>query len=124
MPDLAEILAKWQQILRLQDRTIEVSVERVLENDPACKGVCIDDIPNHAASIGIRSDVAAGEELEETLVHEMLHVAFGPIHQFVTEELMPNLPENMKPLASIVYEHANETVINRVTAALLRLDRK
>lgn len=89
---LQEKLNYWQKRLRLQDWIIEVSISRgrdMLENSLACVNW---ELRKKMASIKILDqldyppDIMGVRNMENDLVHELLHLHFAPINDHFGEE--------------------------------------
>jgi hypothetical protein len=86
---LNEDLDYWKKILRLQDWEININIEReknmLLEGT---EGTCSWDISNKRAQIQILDSIDYDEDfiwkqdMEETLVHELLHLHYGTFENF------------------------------------------
>jgi len=113
--ELREKCAEWQAILRLQDWDIQVTIERASSfKIPGNEGECEWNIQYKTALIRILDPVDFPPyskwpyDMEETLVHELLHLHFVPFDNFERETHEKN---------------AVEQAINLITCALLRLKR-
>ncbi|CAF1787884.1 hypothetical protein NRS6110_04448 [Bacillus subtilis] len=114
--DLIKLCSEWQTILRLQDWNVKCEIKRA--NDMLLKdvaGECNWDINSKVAAISILdpidypSDHLEQQDIEKTLVHELLHLHYAPFDQF----------ENDSP------EIVNiEQSINLISEALVNLRRK
>lgn len=76
-------LAYWMRTLRIQDWAIEVRVERLSAMGPGLLGQCIRDDNSRHARVRLldpqdvdTEGLPSGDDLEVTLVHELLHVVF------------------------------------------------
>lgn len=88
-PDLAALIAYWQKALRLQDWRIVASYVKNL-CDPGGRevwGLCCPLVDNKSAQIAIRdpstppsgaTSKEAAAQVEETVIHELLHLHFAP----------------------------------------------
>jgi hypothetical protein len=79
-PELQELCAEWQKILRLQDWEIHVCIARSRDMPEGMQG-CIDMVwPRKEAHISIIDPVDYppdswwAQDMERTLVHELLHL--------------------------------------------------
>lgn len=91
--ELQELCAYWQSVLRLQDWDIRVKVSRLAEMPEAAQGYCTWTLETKQATIqvldpsdyeGLQGENAAlwPQDLEATLVHELLHVHFAYIAEY------------------------------------------
>lgn len=84
-PDLAKLLEYWQSLLRLRDWRLDVSyVPNLAAPDGTpCYGLCSPFVDAKEARINIRdpqsTDGVPAFDVEETLVHELLHLHFAPL---------------------------------------------
>lgn len=84
-PNLAELVGRWQELLRLRDWRLSVAyVPNLAAHDGSpCYGLCSPFVDAKEARISIRdpqSTDGVGEfDVEETLVHELLHLHFAPL---------------------------------------------
>lgn len=91
-PQLQKLLKLWQKRLRLQDWQLQAKLVPVvlIEHDASCSGSTTCKPSFMLAEIEIK-DSLDDEELEITLVHELLHVRFGGmqppegLHDFLFE---------------------------------------
>ncbi|WP_153017279.1 hypothetical protein [Alkalihalobacillus trypoxylicola] len=112
---LQEKLTFWQKKLRLQDWIIEVRVARAseIERNRAAEVSWV--LPKKMASICIldQEDYPRGlmgeRDMENDLVHELLHLHFAPIHDFNSDN------EH--------YEIYEEQAIESITYGLIALER-
>lgn len=113
--ELREKCAEWQRILRLQDWDVIVSIDRASNLISDCQGQCEWTLPTKQARIRILDPVDFPPEsrwpqdMEQTLVHELLHLHFAPFDRFERESL----------------EHVTmEQAIDLIAGALVNLKRK
>lgn len=81
--DIPARLAYWQRRLRIQDWDIEARVERMSSIGPGVFGNCARNNESRHARIRLldpddvdTSAIPSSHDLEETMVHELLHVVF------------------------------------------------
>jgi hypothetical protein len=82
--DLAPLLAKWQDILRLRDWDIEIEIVR---KGWGKSGDVKVDLEDKKAVLLVNERSYDGGSLEELVVHELLHVKLYPLDQMI-EDLM------------------------------------
>lgn len=103
--------AKWQEILRLQDWDVKTGIFRSRDMTLGGEGECEWNLERKMASIRLMNPIDYPEgamipmDMENTLVHELLHLHFAP---FFSED------------KSIEQEQA----INAITDGLVKLSRK
>lgn len=84
-PDLQELVARWQETLRLRDWRLNVQYVRGLAapDGTPCHGICHPHVDAKRAVISIRDPEtpvsAADPDVEQTLIHELLHLHFAPL---------------------------------------------
>jgi hypothetical protein len=82
---LQEKLMEWQKRLRLQDWIVQVRIARALELPENSMGCVHAVLPKKMASIKILDPIdydhssMCPQDMENTLVHELLHLHFEPI---------------------------------------------
>lgn len=82
---LIEICRKWQRRLRLQDWDIKIIFVRQFEMRPDVLGCCEPVIEKKVALIKIvdpidyPTDCRWGLDVENTIIHELLHCHFEPV---------------------------------------------
>jgi hypothetical protein len=92
-PDLIELMARLQRELRLQDWRIDVSYVRDLcaSDGTVVHGLCYSLVDAKTARIEIRDpETPAGDNdptVEETLVHELVHLHFAPLSGFTQADI-------------------------------------
>lgn len=59
-------------------------------------------------------------EARQLILHEMMHVSFGS-YRMVVDQLIMQLPDNMRLLAGVMVSQAEEQYIQRTSRALLRM---
>jgi hypothetical protein len=113
LPDLNALTKKWQAILRLQDWTIEAGYKRAFDMPDGKQGGCtwVRRLKRALISVLDPQDygpdpVAGSQDIEATLVHELLHIHFALVDDFagVSMDLF-------------------EQSIDAIAIALVRLDR-
>jgi len=90
--DLQDLCRKWQRTLRLQDWFVTVSYARFRElTDGAQANVAI-NFEKRAAQIRIMepsdyptTDIIAPQDIEQALVHELLHLHFASFDDKISE---------------------------------------
>lgn len=114
---LQERLKYWQEKLRLQDWEIEVKIKKSWDM-PENTVACVDWTLNRKiATIFVLdpdfySPYCAGErDMEQDLVHELLHLHLAPIHD--------HFGNNDK-----IFSTFEEQAIESIASALIALDRK
>lgn len=84
--ELEQKLSYWQKRLRLQDWLIEVRIARVREMDQDCAAQVNWVLPKKMATIYVLDqidyppDITGERDMENDLVHELLHLHLAPIH--------------------------------------------
>lgn len=84
-PNLEELLKKWQVILKLQDWDIKIRWAKHYDLDSDTKGQCRWVLGKKCASIRILEPedfdpaIQWGQDPECTVVHELLHLHYGPL---------------------------------------------
>lgn len=85
-PNLPDLVALWQERLRLRDWRLTVSYEPNLAaaDGSPCYGLCSPFVDAKEARIYLRDPVESTDgipahDVEETLVHELLHLHFAPL---------------------------------------------
>lgn len=113
-PDLIALLAKWKKILKLRDWDIRIKYARAYDLPEGKVGTSGWVARNASALIKILDPVDYSpdsvwpQDVEGTVVHELLHLHFAAIDDLIVGNL-----------AGIVLEQA----INRIENALTSLDR-
>jgi hypothetical protein len=86
-PRLESWLREWQQALRLQDWRLKIEVKREKDMEcEACHGLCSYSPALKSGTITVRDSIdfqdGAGypEDVEATIVHELLHLHFSPFY--------------------------------------------
>lgn len=114
---LEERLSHWQSKLRLQDWIIEVSIARgrdMMENTSACVNWTLS---KKMASIKLvdpidyPDDVMGVRDMENDLVHELLHLHFAPINDHFNNN-------------NDVYNTFEEQAIESISFGLIKSERK
>lgn len=113
--ELVDACAKWQKALRLQDWKLAVRIARGngLDLPPDTQGRCEWTLGRKEALIRILDpvdfplDCSWPQDMEVTLVHELLHLHFAPFDDF----------EGLKDTLS-------EQAINAISHALVEVSRK
>ncbi len=107
--------AEWQKILRLQDWDVIMTVDRGRDLMPDSLGQCDWTLPTKQAHIHILDpvdhppDLKWPQDMEQYLVHELLHLHFAPFSRFDHESL----------------EHITmEQAVDLIACALVNLKRK
>ena len=114
-PDLQALLAKWQKILRLQDWQIKIEFRRKFDMPEYKQGTVGFNAGKKMAAIGIIDPIDYSpksdwpQDVEGTIVHELLHLHFG-------------LTDTSK--SGSLEEDLWEQAINSLETALVGLDRK
>jgi len=86
-----QLVVKWQKLLRLEDWDIEVRLKTEI-NSKGWLG-CVAQQPfKWAAIITLKSD-KSDDEIESTLVHEMVHIVLSGLAYLVDNEMKINLVE-------------------------------
>lgn len=111
LKSIYELTEKWQKCLRLQDWDIVVKIKR-MEDMPKNLGECVSSLTKKQAIISLLepNDTSNGDfpyDMEETLVHELLH-----IHFIEADDENGCCPDGV------------EQAIEEVARALIKLDRK
>lgn len=124
--DLQKALAEWQEALRLQDWDITAEMLRPAEYEHlvekkdsyGCNNI---DWPRRKCQIFIRDDPGVVDELEFTLVHELVHILIDRLDtvasvaiSFVSDKVNESTLEGLRG-----YEL--ETSVNMITRALLKV---
>jgi hypothetical protein len=111
---LQTLLDYWQSRLFLRDWDIKIELVRMSQmTSEECQGTCNFKVRNKAAFIQILSpidyiDKRWVQDVERTLVHELLHLHFGPLH----------LPDEWS------INNAEEQAINSIAKALIEEHRR
>jgi hypothetical protein len=111
---VAKLLTKWQEVLRLADWQIVIEIRRAKDMSLAnVMGSCTHTLSKKIAFIEIMNprDYPADwmdVDVERTVVHELLHCHFAPF------EAKNRTPEDI----------AQEQAIHAISTALVELDRK
>ncbi|WP_157800947.1 hypothetical protein [Bacillus solitudinis] len=85
--ELEERLAYWQEKLRLRDWIITIRIVREKEMDPNRAAEISWTLSKKMASVRILDPIdypdglMAMQDMENSLVHELLHLHFAPIHE-------------------------------------------
>ncbi|UAK17567.1 hypothetical protein [Sporolactobacillus terrae] len=113
---LQDKLNYWQKKLRLQDWQIAISIVRARDFElEECQGECHWNIQSKLAWIHILDPVdyepnkAFPQDMEKTLVHELLHLHFAPINADTENELI---------------DVAQEQAIDLIARALVETERE
>ncbi len=113
---LNDRLQYWQSKLKLSDWNIEVRICRASDMQENCAGSINWTLPNKMATISILDsidypeDTMEVQDMENTLVHELLHIHLAPISEDAHENEHYSLFE--------------EWAICSITSALIELERK
>ncbi|MCO7127806.1 hypothetical protein NIE88_18835 [Sporolactobacillus shoreicorticis] len=109
-------LLKWKKRLRLQDWEVAISIIRARDMDlDDCQGECHWNIQSKLAWIHILDPVdyepnkSFPQDMEKTLVHELLHLHFAP---FTSDD------------ESEMIDTAHEQAIDLIARALVETDRQ
>ena len=87
--ELQALCVVWQKRLRLQDWKITVNFFEFEEN--YTYGGCTTTPNFQEANIGVSSKLAADRvQIEQTLVHELIHVTFAQLRPDLCKELDPH----------------------------------
>lgn len=115
---LQEKLAYWQKILRLSDWIITVRIARERDmNLSGCAGEISWSLNNKAASIRILDEIDCPQDLmypqdmEKTLVHELLHLHLAPVSECYGKN-------------EDIYSLFEEQAIESISHALVRVSRE
>lgn len=85
-------LIYWQKKLNLSDWDIEARIERARNMREDCAGTVNWTLTNKQATIKILDpidypeDVMGGQDMEKTLIHELLHIHLAPINEDYSEK--------------------------------------
>lgn len=115
---LQERLAYWQKQLRLEDWEIEVNIRRGRDMLEGCSASVNWELGKKMASISILDqidyppDAMGDRDMENDLVHELLHLHFAPISE--------HFGETNKSF----YYMFEEQAINCLADSLVRIERK
>lgn len=90
LPDLSDLCARWQMILRLQDWDVEVIYSRDRDfNSPGCQAECRIADTLKKAHIRIQDpidyDSSGPQDIEQSLVHELIHLHMHSFTQGVAK---------------------------------------
>jgi hypothetical protein len=110
------LLSEWQEILRLQDWDVIVRIVRGngLNLPEDIQGTCKYILKRHQAVIKLLNpvdwdpDIPWPQDMETTLVHELLHLHFGPFDKFEEDDAR---------------DVASEQAIHAISSALTRVKR-
>lgn len=90
-----EACKEWQKRLRLQDWIVKAGIYRARDMDlNECQGECVWHTKTKLATIRLIDPVDYPEgliedqDMEKTLVHELLHLHFAPIHADTDNEMI------------------------------------
>lgn len=122
---LQERLAYWQKVLRLQDWTIRVAFRHVVDMEPGNEAEVDTNFPLKRAAIAIvypdeyRSRVGWPQEVEESLVHELLHlhlepwqVEKGSLEYVLQEQAVESLAHALVELARGQHDYKNSALLD------------
>lgn len=102
---LDSLCLQWQALLRLKDWNLTVRISPITRLGDDYVGCCSYQLSHKHAVIELTGE----EDIEETLVHELLHLHFAPLG--ITDECGPR-------------DVGQEQAINLIAEALIRLKRK
>jgi hypothetical protein len=86
--DLEEICAKWQHILRLRDWDVKIAFAHAYDIAANCSGDVAFVVAKKTATINIlfeaeyHSSIKWPQDIEKTIVHELVHLHLGPVDHF------------------------------------------
>lgn len=106
---LEERLRYWQKRLRLQDWSIEVRIARLREMDQDCEAQVNWILSRKMATIQILDqvdyppDTMGSRDMENDLVHELLHLHFAPINVHFGESSQTYSTFEEQAIESIAY---------------------
>lgn len=88
-PDLAALLAHWQRALRLLDWRIKIAYVRglVSPDGTPCYGLCSRLADNKTAQIQICDPEGNPFDVEQIVIHELLHLHFAPFETSAPAEI-------------------------------------
>jgi hypothetical protein len=115
LPDLDDLLAKWQAILRLQDWDVDIGYYRAFDMLQGKQGTCKPTLTKKHAIIKILDpqdydpDIVKPQDVECIVVHELIHLHFAPID----DDIPGGLPTTCL-----------EWAVDALSRALVKLDRK
>ena len=116
---ILQLIGKWKPVLSLSDWDIRAVVVR---NEWRKSGDVKIDLSNSMAAVLVRHDLNPGN-LEEVVVHELLHLKLYALDQFIEESLNAlygtDLEEPGRNLAQGFFMHELETAVQDLTRALL-----
>lgn len=83
LPQLKKLCKEWQKILRLQDWDIELRLVTLEQMGNDAQGCIMPSLPNKTAVMfildqGSYTDDIFPQDMEETLVHELVHLHTAP----------------------------------------------
>lgn len=115
--ELQERLKYWQEKLRLQDWIVEVQISRgkdMMEDTCACVDYTLS---KKMASVKILDpidypdDVMGERDMENDLVHELLHLHFAPINEHFNDD-------------NEIYSTFEEQAVESIASGLISAERK
>lgn len=126
-PDLNALLAKWQETLRLRDWQIEIDYAPNLASDGhLAHGVCWPFVHDRRARILLNDPKTPhGDDdppVEDTLVHELLHLIFAPFSSNTPAEIALE-EQAVWTITSAIRSGADREVVARAMAAYPHHDR-
>lgn len=107
--ELEQKLSYWQKRLRLQDWIIEVRIVRGREMDDDYAAQVNWILPKKMATISILDpvdyppDLMSEQDMENDLVHELLHLHLAPIHEHYGNECQKYITFEEQAIESIAF---------------------
>lgn len=114
----------WIDLFNLEGWDIEVGLERVVHDNPRCKGWCERQAAYNRAWLHLRDDIEDTPEWRRVILHECLHIVMARVDTYVQDAVIPGMAESSQHFAGVVYTQHVESFVQALTAAYWRLYRE
>jgi hypothetical protein len=105
----------WITRLSLEGWQLTFCLDRVVNDNPACMGLCERKANYNAAVITLRADIEDTQEWRKVLLHELLHVAAARVDNYVENAIIPDMYETGQTIARRGYTQHMESHIQNLT---------
>lgn len=124
-PDWIEkYVAKWQKFLHLTQWRITSKMSLAPGDSTSTAAVC-SQVQNIAeAHLIFRADAEPGQYWEETILHEILHIAHGHVDQAIYNVALLGMPQGERDKSYQVYCDAMEKFVDGLSKLLWQLEQQ
>lgn len=110
----------WIDVFCLEGWRIDVSLDRVVHENPDCMGWCERNARYNHANLHFRTDIEDTPEWRKVILHECLHVVMARVDVYVEDAVIPEMAESSQRFAGQVYTQHTESFVQTLTASFWR----